>query len=176
MTREEFIENVGCWSELIDFCYDEGCNYCDDVYTEDSKDEYFNDIMVDMARDANDWRDLLQQLDGIPSGDDYYIRDEYGEWRCADNEDFYEYKDDVLQWADDRNVWDEDEDDDVDEEIFEDNDIDDDLEDDEEFEEGCSLSELFTSCTSRLQTIEIAAGQKQKQEEQEFKQFISAAV
>lgn len=180
MTRTEFIENVQSWYDLIDFCYGEGCNYCDDVYDDERKDDYFNDDLVEMARDADSWQDMLSNLNDIPEGYDYYIRDDYGDWRGASNDDFDEYKDDVLRWADNHDVWDEEEvDEDEDEEIFDEEcsvyEAPED-EDDEELEEGCSLGELFTSCTSKLQTIEIEAEQERKQEEKKFEQFIAAAV
>ena len=31
MTRQQFIDEVNDWWELIDFCNEEGCSYCDDV-------------------------------------------------------------------------------------------------------------------------------------------------
>lgn len=175
MTRGEFIENVQCWSDLLSFCYDEGCDYCEDIYTEDSKDEYFNDSIVEMARYADNWQDLYRQLDDIPTGYNYYINDDDG-WRGADDDDFEEYKSDVLQWADDGEIWDEedDEDEEVSEEEYESDetlDVDDDI---EALEEGCSLGELFTSSATKLQTIEIEAERKREQEEQFFEQFIAA--
>lgn len=174
MTRGEFIENVQCWSDLLSFCYDEGCDYCEDIYTEDSKDEYFNDDIVEMARYADNWQDLYRQLDDIPTGYDYYINDDG--WRGADDDDFEEYKSDVLQWADDEEVWDEedDEDEDVLEEEYEADEASDADEDSEVLEEGCSLGELFTSSATKLQTIEIEVERNREQEEQFFEQFIAS--
>lgn len=182
MTREEFIENIQCWSDLIGFCCDEGCDYCDDVYDEDAKDGYFDDELVEMARNADDWRDLYRQLEDIPTGCDYYIRNAYDEWHGADDEDFDNYKEDILSWGDNSDIWDEEEEDDEDEgeEIFDEEcpvyEAPKEEEDYEEPEEGCSLGELFTSCTSKFQTIEIEAEQERKREEREFEQFIAAAV
>lgn len=180
MTRQEFIDNVTCWSDLITFCDDEGCDYCGNVYDEDLKDEYFDEHIVDMARNADGWSDLYRELDDIPTGYDYYIYNDDG-WFGADYEDFDDYKNDVLEWADDHDVWDEEDDEDyvedyVDEEIFDGDDTDEDLEDDEQFEDGCSLGELFTSCTSTLQTIKVNAEQERRQEELEFEQLISSAI
>lgn len=180
MTREEFIENVQSWNDLLQFCYDENCDYCEDVYDEDAKDDYFNNDIVDMARNAEDWRDLYRQLEDIPTGYDYYICGDYG-WHGADDGDFDEYKSDVLSWGDDREVWDEDDeedewDEDVLEEDYETDESSEDDEDSETLEEGCSLGELFTSSVTKLQTIEIEAEQEREQAEQFFEQFISAAV
>lgn len=177
MTRDEFIENVNGWSDLIDFCYDYDCNYCEDVYDDEQKDDYFNERLAEMAENAGSWRELKYDLNDIPDDYDYYIRDEYGDWEGADDDDFDEYKDDILRWADDREVWDEEDDDEEyeDERSCDVDDVEDDLED-EEFEDGCSLGELFTSCTSTLQTIQIVADQERKQEELKFKQLISPAI
>lgn len=185
MTREEFIENIQCWSELFEFCDDEGCDYCEDVYDDDQKDDYFDSDIVEMASNADGWRDLYRQLDDIPTGYDYYVRDDYDGWRGADEDDFANYKNDVLNWGDNNDIWDEiddeeDEEYEGDEEVIEEEPmVEETLDDDdgeEEPEEGCSLSELFASCTSKLQTIEVTAEQERKQEEQKFKQFISEAV
>lgn len=170
MTRDEFINEVNCWSELLDWCYDYDCSYCEDVYTEDSKDGYFDDDLVDMARNAGSWRDMLDELNDIPTGYDYYIRNDYGEWRGADDDDFDSYKDDILEWGDDNDVWDEDEEEDE-EYACDESESDDD--DGFEIEEGCSLNELFTSCTSNLQRIEQQEEQAQEQESRSFEALIA---
>ena len=180
MTREEFIENVQSWNDLMQFCYDENCYCCEDVYDEDAKDDYFNEILVDMARGADDWRDLYSQLEDIPTGYGYYINGDDG-WRGADDDDFEDYKSDVLSWGDDREVWEEDdEEDDWDEDVLEEgyeaDEASDEDEDDETLEEGCSLGELFTSSATKLQTIEIEAEREREQEEQFFEQFIAATT
>lgn len=180
MTREEFIENVQSWNDLVQFCYDENCYCCEDVYDEDAKDDYFNEILVDMARGADDWRDLYSQLEDIPTGYGYYINGDDG-WRGADDDDFEDYKSDVLSWGDDREVWEEDdEEDDWDEDVLEEgyeaDEASDEDEDDETLEEGCSLGELFTSSATKLQTIEIEAEREREQEEQFFEQFIAATT
>lgn len=179
MTREEFIENVTCWSDLISFCDNEGCSYCEDIYDEYAKDEYFDDCIVDMARNADGWADLYRELDEIPTGYDYYISDDYG-WHGADDDDFDEYKSDVLSWGDDREVWDEEEEDEFDELLDEEDEIDEAHEEDEddevELEEGCSLGELFTSSATKLQTIEIEAEKEREREEKFFEQFLASAT
>lgn len=81
MTRQEFIDDVTSWSELIDFCYDQDCDICEDIYSEEAKDDHFNNDLVEMARNANDWEELLETLNDIPTGYDYYICNEYDEFR-----------------------------------------------------------------------------------------------
>lgn len=167
MTRNEFIEEVNSWQELIDFCNDEGCSYCEDVYDEYVRDEYIDDMLVDMARNAEGWKDLYGELENIPTGDGYYIRNDYGEWEEADDYEFDEYKENVLEWADDREVWDDDEEE-------EDEDCEE-LEDDAEevIEEAFTVSELFTSCASGYQKIERAEDEAEKQAVEDFEKLFA---
>lgn len=109
MTRQQFLEEINRWRKLIDFCYEEDCDFCDNIYDEDGKDSFYNNLLVDMASGANDWQDLFRQLSDIPEGYDYYILDNYsGDMRIADYDDFQEIKDQVLEWGDDREIWVED--------------------------------------------------------------------
>lgn len=110
MTRQEFIDNIQYWSELLEFCSDEGCNYCEDIYDSDQWNDSINDDVYEMAGTSS-WRTILDVLQGYDdlSGYDYYRRDDYGEWHGLDEDDFSEYKYDVLGWGDDGEIWDEDE-------------------------------------------------------------------
>ena len=108
MTRQEFIDNIHYWSELIEFCSDNGCNYCEDIYDSDAWNDYVNDDVAEMAR-HDGWRDILgvlQEYDEL-SGYDYYRRNDYGEWIGLDDDDFESYKDDVCGWMDNNDYWDE---------------------------------------------------------------------
>ena len=40
MTRNDFLNNVTEWWELLDFCSDEGCYICEDIIDSDQLDEY----------------------------------------------------------------------------------------------------------------------------------------
>lgn len=148
MTRQEFIDDVTSWSELIDFCYDQDCDICEDIYSEEAKDDHFNNDLVEMARNANDWEELLETLNDIPTGYDYYICNEYDEFRGADEDDFDSYKDDVLEWMDDGEYWDEYDEEEEPEEYI-------DPEDEVPVEkEDVSFAELFTTCSSQVQKLE----------------------
>lgn len=108
MTRQEFINNIHYWSELIEFCSDNGCNYCEDIYDSDAWNDYVNDDVAEMARNDG-WRDIfgvLQVYDEL-YGYDYYRRNDYGEWIGLDGDDFESYKNDVCGWMDDNDYWDE---------------------------------------------------------------------
>lgn len=181
MTRTQFIEEVNCWSELIGFCYDYECSYCDDVYDEDRKDDYFDSELVEYARNADSWQDMLNYLQDIPTGGDYYIKDDYDDWREADDDDFCNYKDDILEWGDNGDVWDEEEEDEDDEEYYDpDGELVDEsyYEDDEEeeLEEGCTLGELFSASASKLQVIEQIEEQKREEANRFFDEFIELSL
>ena len=107
MTRDEFIQNVTTWSELRSFCYDYDCSVCSEVYSQDEVDDYFNERLVDMARDASDWSNLLESLEYIPTGASYYIRDDDGDFSEADGYDFALLKDKVFEWAGYEDIFDD---------------------------------------------------------------------
>lgn len=70
-------------------------------------DEEIDNSIVDMAREATDWRDLLSKLEDIPTEDEYYIKNGYGDFTEVDEEDFDYHKDDVFDWAENEGVFDE---------------------------------------------------------------------
>lgn len=172
MTRHEFIDEVTTWSDLISFCYDEDIDFCEDVYSEDAKNEYFDEELVNMARDASSWQELCDRLEEIPTGYDYYIRDDYGDFEGADDDDFDSRYEDVLEYMDENECWDddgEDEEEPVREEYV-------DPEDEEPVEEeDVSIAELFTTCNSKLQKIdadtEAAARAAEEEDEEAFNDF-----
>lgn len=109
MTRNDFLYSVESWCDLLEFCNDERCSVCDDVYNGYSVNEYIDESLMDRARRLS-WTDLRDELDNIPSicEDCYYTSDTYYEWRELDDySDFQDYKDEVLSWGDDRDIWDE---------------------------------------------------------------------
>lgn len=151
MTRQEFIDEVNSFGDLIDFCNDNDCYECENVYYQDSFDDYINDCLSDWARNDG-WRDLRDRLNDIPTGYDWYDIENL----CGlDDDDFDDYKDDVLSWADDHDVWDEPDDDDevVDDDFEIGEAIEDDDDDYEEPEDGCSFEELFAASSSTIQRV-----------------------
>lgn len=108
MTRQEFIDSINYWDELIEFCTDKGCDYCDDLYDEGQWDHCVEDDAYEIIRSGS-WRDVLSTLQDYEnlSGYEYYRKDEWGDWYGLDNNDFDQYKDDILAWADDNGIWDE---------------------------------------------------------------------
>lgn len=109
MTRQEFIDDVTTWCDLLTFCSDEDCDLCEDIVDSDYYNEYINDNLVDLARN-NDWTDLRDRLNEFydNSGYDYYLWDDYyGQYNGIDNDDaiFEDYKLRVLNWMDEGDYW-----------------------------------------------------------------------
>ena len=75
MTRAEFVDSVTTWWELRDFCDDIRCDIMDGFMDSDSREEYIDESLVDMARN-NTWREMLDALknyddeSGYDSSDD----------------------------------------------------------------------------------------------------------
>ena len=170
MTRAEFFENVTSWWDLKDFCSDEQCDICDDIYDEGARDDYINECLIDWARNDS-WTELLSRLEDIPTGYDYYRYDDYGEWEGLVDGDFDEIRDEVAEWMDDNGYWDDDEEeaDDEDEEP-----IDDEEEEPPVEDEDCSLGELFAASATRVQSIAEEELAKAREEELAFATLMSA--
>lgn len=105
MTKREFENDITTISELVDFCNDEG--YDLNIYDEYSRDDWINEGLMDRARGMS-WQDLLSELQDIPTGYDYYSYDD-GEWSGVDDYDFSDLKDEVEEWMDEWERWDEEE-------------------------------------------------------------------
>lgn len=147
MTRQEFIDDVTSWSELIEFCSDEGLDCCNDVYDDES---YNDEIDSELSARAHDdsWQDVRDWLRRLPDGYGYYIKDDYGGWYTADDDDFDSRKDEVIECMDDGGYWDEYDEEEEPEEYI-------DPEDEVPVEkEDVSFAELFTTCSSQVQKLE----------------------
>ena len=109
MTREEFERDINSWDDLKDFCYNVDCSECDEVESEDTYNEWIEDNLVDWARNET-WRDMLSILSRCEdnSGYSWYVWDDYhSEYRHADDAgDFDDYKERVLRWCDENEIWD----------------------------------------------------------------------
>lgn len=120
MTRSEFLECITDFWDLKVFCDENGINICDDVIDRDS----FDEIIIDRIRDRGcfvDWREVYRFLHDLPDGAAYYIENGYGEFEEAFDNDFDDYKQQVLEYMDDQDEWDpEDGEEDVEEEIADD--------------------------------------------------------
>lgn len=97
MTRQEFINDVTSFDELLDFCYENDCDVCEDIVSSETMDEYIWDEIRDWD---GSWEDLADALNGISQGYDWYRRDGSLDYVYMDDRDFDSYKQDVLDWAD----------------------------------------------------------------------------
>lgn len=172
MTRQEFLDDVCSFDELRDFCYDNDCTICDDIYDDDSKDDYINEHLSDMADDADDWQSLYRTLDDIPTGYDYYRLDDYGDFYGLDNADFENYKDEVLEWMDDREYWEEDEDPEEEEYFPPEEECNEEENDEEPYEDDIQpVDELFNLCSEQLRVIDAKREAEEQRSEEEFLAF-----
>ena len=100
MTRNEFIDNITEWYELKDFCSDFDCDVCEDIYDDDDYDDSVEEDIRDAIADYG-WRDIRDFLGNLPSGYYYYRRNSAFDYDGLDDDDFEDYKEDVLEWGDD---------------------------------------------------------------------------
>lgn len=88
------IYNLRNYWDLTEMASELGSCDFDDIYDDDQKDEFVNDLAVDWARE-NTWQDLLEMLQEVPTGSEFY-RYSYGEWTSLDDDDFYSDRDDFI--------------------------------------------------------------------------------
>lgn len=177
MTRNEFLESVNDWWELKDFCADYDCDYLEPVYDEDGMDEEIEYVLREGYADNYSWRELRDALENIPTGFDFYRQNSSFDWDGLDDGDFDSYKEDVLDWADDNDVWDEDEDD---EEYFDEEPTEEEIieeEPDERFEEAdFSVTDLMGMCSVTLVTIQTDNLRRLQEENAAFNRLIDANI
>ena len=104
MTRNEFIDNITEWYELKDFCSDFDCDVCEDIYDDDDYDDSVEEDIRDAIADYG-WRDIRDFLGNLPSGYYYYRRNSAFDYDGLDDDDFEDYKGQVLEWGDDYGAW-----------------------------------------------------------------------
>ncbi len=149
MNRQEFVDDVIGWIDLLDFCYEKDIRVCDHIYSEESFDDYVNGELGERARDEN-WEDVRSWLNELPNGYDYYIKDDYDDWFPADDGEFVSLKEEVLDYMDGNDLWDEDE-------YAEGEESEEHIDPEDEVpveEEGVTFAELFTICSSQVQKLE----------------------
>ena len=108
MTRSEFLDNITEWYELKDFCNDFDCDVCEDIYDDDDYDDCVEEDIRDAIADYG-WRDIRDFLGNLPGGYDYYRRNSTLDYDGLGDDDFEDYKEDVLEWGDDCGVWEDEE-------------------------------------------------------------------
>ena len=108
MKRSEFPENMHSMWDLHEFCVENSCGFLEYMYDSDGFSDYIDESLMDYAR--NDyWRDLMTRLNGYDDMLDryeYFVDDDYDGWVGIDDSDFDHYYRDILEWADEHDVWD----------------------------------------------------------------------
>ena len=151
MTRQEFMDNVTCWYDLIDFCNEQGCDVCEDVVDEDLRDEYLNDYVHSLS-DYTSWWEVYETLENVPGGYTYYRYVSSTEFEGLDDyEDFDCYKADTLRWAESNGVFDEE-----DEEEEDEDEEDEEFDEDDELDEDAIAEEIALFLTSAPSLYETA--------------------
>lgn len=135
MTRDQFIERVDDFYKLLDFCYERNLDSCDSVKDSDDFDDYINECLYDWIR-YDSWQEVRNALDDIPEGYQFYDI-EYG-FDGLTNRDFPEYKQKVLDEADEKDIWSEE--DEYDEPEIDFTDVDDNVDGEELLEQFVMLS------------------------------------
>ncbi len=173
MTRNDFIERIDRWWELIDFCRDMDCSVCEDIIDGDDLSEYIEEDIENAAHDGMGWREIRDRLNDLDTGYSYYVNEGYMLYvGLNDDDDFNRYKDEVIEWMDDYGYWDDEEEDDdfIEEEA--DNaspfDEDDEESDDGDMEAEFPVTELISLCIIDVTIQQSAAEEKQRKEQAEI--------
>ena len=92
MTRQEFIDDVLDFQQLVDFASEFGYEF----------DESYDDVINDeLTENDQGWQDVKDWLNSLPDGYDFYIRDRWGDWEGRSSDDIDDLKEEFLNWADD---------------------------------------------------------------------------
>ena len=87
MTRNEFINDIDTWWDLIDFCREEDCDVCEDVISDDDLSDYIEEDIENAAHDGMSWQEIRDRLNDLDTSYDYYVNDGYMIYNGLDNED-----------------------------------------------------------------------------------------
>lgn len=171
MTRDEFLENITTWWELMDFCSENDCEICEDIIDDDERDNEIDEDVADAIR-YDHWYDIRGYLNDIPNGYSYYRRNGRFDYDGLCDEDFDRYKEDVLNWADhEDDVWDDDQDGAEDTNAFpEQATVDEEVEPAPE-EEDFTVGDLIGMCCIALATIQQADAQRMQEEERRIREL-----
>lgn len=106
MTLEQFNDDIVDFGDLKTWCWDNDCDICDSIYSEDDRDSIIDEDLYNWAREYN-WREIYRMLSEIPTGDYYYLNGDYG-WEEVEY-DFERWKDDVRDWGIENGAFDDEE-------------------------------------------------------------------
>lgn len=183
MTRQEFIDDITTFAELKEFCYDHDCELLDDVYDQEQLDDEINAWVDDNHRDYM-WNELRDYFDNIPTGYDYYRQTDVMEYEGLDHTDFQLFKNEVLEWSDDNEVWDEDEENGEDADgdftwwpFDEEDEPEEEKEEEEELvveDEDFGVGELFAVCIVSFSDIVKEQEEREREDAEAFSGLVAA--
>lgn len=168
MTRSDFINDITRWWELIDFCLDVGCEVCEDIVSNDDLDGNIEDDIENAANEELGWVEIRNRLNDIETGYDYYVNDGYMIYNGLDDEeDFDEYKNEVIDWMDSYGDWDE-EDTEDDDFVDEENSYQEEEDNEPPMEAEFPVTELISLCIVDITVQKSADEEKQRKEQAEI--------
>ncbi len=181
MTKTDFLDDIDTWSRLMDFCDEENCDICEDVYDKDEVDSKIDEDIIEELR-YTPWQNIRDNLNNIPEGSEYYYRQDSLDYSALDDIGFDNYKDRVVDWMDENESWDEeDENESWDEEdVTNVEDIVEDLQ--EEFledmipNEAFSITELISGCAVDIALLQREDKERRVESELEIDEAFSELV
>lgn len=113
MTRSDFLMNVTIFGDLVNFCNDESAWELYEEYGLMDAEQYDNSVKEDIVECSSDmhWYEIGECLAEFPpyNAGGYYIRRGCLDYRTADDDDFDIILNNILDYYDDYDCWDEEE-------------------------------------------------------------------
>lgn len=168
MTRTDFIDDVTTPYDLIDFCVENDItDFINDIVDDDEKDSRIDEYLRENAGGRDNWREVYDILDNVPTGYEYYRYNGEDDIRIFESSDFEDLKDEVLQYCDTHDIFDEDEDDTDeygDSELYVDED-DEEIDPEDMFSDPDTDDDFLSFIDASLETTSVVASCGYNQEE-----------
>lgn len=169
MTREEFLYAVDSYYELINMDNEYGVGVCDDLVLGEDLDEA---IAEDFRYTDYGWVDIRSWLNDIEEGYECYKRTGSFEYEYLTDDDFEDYRSEMLRGMIEEGYIDDDEDEpeeEEDEEVYYVLADGEDIESDEPepLEEDIAIAELFSICNSNFRVLKSEDERERDVDEEE---------
>ena len=167
MTKREFIRGITHWEYLLEFCYNEDCDICEDIYSASGIDRQIEQDLDDAMQSGMSWVEIRERLNGIVVTEHrYYRNDGLMVYTGLNNEDdFARYKRLVIEWMDEYG-WDEE--DDGDKWLEDEGQTTAMTEIDENMEVGFPVIDLISMCTNSVAEQKTVNEKRQRNEQAEI--------
>ena len=162
MTRQQFIEEVNNWYDLIDFCNDNNLDDLCDVYDDETASELIDEALAEEIQ-YRSWRDIRDMLGSIDDGYDFYLARGGLAFEGLSDWDLDNYKDDVMTSAENAGVFDPDEEEEEIEEL-----TDEEAAEPQVEEEAFGLSDFVLMVSEQVATAQQEKEREAKLEEAAF--------